>query len=92
MVLWHDDDELFRLMKEKLYTPVVGDILDTMGFVHQFLLPELQPLRDTMKLAGRACTVLEHDVFSPQKKPFGFLTEALDQLRPHDVYIGHRCP
>lgn len=88
MVLWHDDDELFRLMKEKLYTPVVGDILDTMGFVHQFLLPELQPLRDTMKLAGRACTVLEHDVFSPQKKPFGFLTEALDQLRPHDVYIA----
>lgn len=88
MVLWHDDDELFRLMKEKLYTPVVGDILDTMGFVHQFLPPELQPLRDTMKLAGRACTVLEHDVFSPQKKPFGFLTEALDQLRPHDVYIA----
>ena len=88
MVLWHDDDELFRLMKEKLYTPVVGDILDTMGLVHQFLPPELQPLRDTMKLAGRACTVLEHDVFSPQKKPFGFLTEALDQLRPNDIYIA----
>ena len=88
MVLWHDDDELFRLMKEKLYTPVVGDILDTMGLVHQFLPPELQPLRDTMKLAGRARTVLEHDVFSPQKKPFGFLTEALDQLRPNDIYIA----
>ena len=88
MVLWHDDDELFRLMKEKLYTPVVGDILDTMGLVHQVLPPELQPLRDTMKLAGRACTVLEHDVFSPQKKPFGFLTEALDQLRPNDIYIA----
>ncbi len=88
MVLWHDDDELFRLMKEKLYTPVVGDILDTMGLVHQFLPPELQPLRDTMKLAGRACTVLEHDVFSPQKKPFGFLMEALDQLRPNDIYIA----
>ena len=26
-----DISELFSLMKEKLYTPVVGDILDGMG-------------------------------------------------------------
>ena len=88
MGLWNNDEELFSLMKEKLYTPVVGDILDAMGFTHQFLPPEIQPLQDHMKLAGRACTVLEHDVFSPQKKPFGLLTEALDQLKPNDVYIA----
>ena len=28
MAQWNDDKELFDLMKEKLYTPVVGDILD----------------------------------------------------------------
>ena len=38
MSMWTDDKELFGLMKEKLYTPVVGDILDTMGYNHQFLL------------------------------------------------------
>lgn len=27
MSKWNDDKELFKLMKEKLYTPVVGDIL-----------------------------------------------------------------
>ena len=27
MSMWTDDKELFGLMKEKLYTPVVGDIL-----------------------------------------------------------------
>ena len=32
MSKWNDDKELFKLMKEKLYTPVVGDILDTMGY------------------------------------------------------------
>lgn len=37
MNAWKNDDELFSLMKEKLYTPVVGDILDAMGFAHQFL-------------------------------------------------------
>ncbi len=28
MKQWNSDEELFALMKEKLYTPVVGDILD----------------------------------------------------------------
>ena len=32
MAMWKNDDEMFALMKEKLYTPVVGDILDQMGF------------------------------------------------------------
>lgn len=86
--MWKNDNELFALMKEKLYTPVVGDILDTMGFAHQFLPPSIRPLRDSMKMAGRACTVLECDVFEAQKKPFGLLTEALDQLKPNDVYIA----
>ena len=85
---FQNDDEMFSLMKDKLYTPVVGDILDAMGFAHQFLPPYLHPLRPDMKIAGRACTVLEQDVFCPQKKPFGYLTEALDQLRPNDVYLA----
>ena len=88
MAQWKNDAELFALMKQKLYTPVVGDILDTMGYTHQFLPPYIRPLRESMKLAGRACTVLEHDVFSPQKKAFGLLTEALDQLRENEIYIA----
>ena len=88
MFAWHNDDELFALMKERLYTPVVGDILDAMGYAHQFLPAGNHPLRDDMKIAGRACTVLECDVFEPQKKPFGLLTEALDQLEKNDVYIA----
>ena len=85
---FQNDDEMFSLMKDKLYTPVVGDILDAMGFAHQFLPPYLHPLRPDMKIAGRACTGLEQDVFCPQQKPFGYLTEALDQLRPNDVYLA----
>ena len=88
MFAWHNDDELFALMKEHLYTPVVGDILDAMGYAHQFLPAGIHPLRDDMKIAGRACTVLECDVSEPQKKPFGLLTEALDQLEKNDVYIA----
>lgn len=46
------------------------------------------PLKDDMKLAGRACTILEHNVYEAQKKPFGLLTEALDQLKEDEIYIA----
>ena len=85
---WQNEDEMFALMKEKLYTPVVGDILDGMGYYHQFLPQNIRPLRDDMKLAGKAMTVLMIDVYGPQKKPFGLLTEALDQLQKNEIYIA----
>lgn len=102
MTTWKNDNEMFNLMKEKLHTPVVGDILDQMGYNHQFLPAAIRPLAsqvptalitDTkgdnwMKLAGYACTVLENDVFGMPKKPFGYMTEALDQLKPNEIYIA----
>ncbi len=88
MKLWNNENEKFALMKERLYTPVVGDILDGMGYCHQFLPQDIRPLRDDMKLAGKAMTVLMIDVFGPQKKPFGYLTEALDQLEEHEIYLA----
>ena len=102
MPRWNDDNEMLALMKERLYTPVVGDILDQMGFAHQFLPAAIRPLaaqvpvqqltnapgENWLKLAGFACTVLENDIYGAPKKPFGYMTEALDQLRPNDVYIA----
>ncbi|MDP9174262.1 MAG: RraA family protein [Planctomycetota bacterium] len=84
---WNSDTELFELMKSVLYTPVVGDILDTLGRYHQFLPQPIQPLREEMIVVGRAMPVLMIDVHGPQKKPFGLLTEALDDLKPGEVYV-----
>lgn len=84
---WKSDDELFALMRRELYTPVVGDILDALGRYHQFLPAPVQPLRETMTVAGRAMPVLMIDVHGPQQKPFGLLTEALDDLKPGEVYV-----
>ena len=102
MALWKNDEELFSLIREKLYTPVVGDILDQMGYTHQFLPMSIRPLMALVppnmvepmqpdnrnKLVGWACTVLENDVFAAPKKPFGYLTEALDQLKPNEIYVA----
>ena len=85
---WNSDAGLFALCARELYTPVVGDILDDLGFTHQFLPQPIQPARDEMKLAGRAMPVVMIDVFGKQKKPFGLLTEALDQLQPGEIYLA----
>ena len=92
-----NDAELFALMKRDLYTAVVGDIMDKMGFVHQFLPPAVRPLRDDMVLVGRAMTVLEADVFTESapaasspltNKPFGLMLEALDDLQSGEIYVA----
>lgn len=77
---WKNDKELYDLMRKELYTPVVGDILDGMGKYHQFLPHEITPAELDMKVAGRAMPVVMTDVYGEQKKPFGLLTEALDQM------------
>ncbi len=84
---WRSECELFRLVRDKLYTPVVGDILDTMGRYHQFFPQPVQPMKAAMIIVGRAMPALMIDVHGPQKKPFGLLTEALDALQPGEVYL-----
>ena len=41
-----------------------------------------------MKIAGYACTILTCEVFGEQEKPFGYMTEALDQLKENEVYVA----
>jgi len=94
--LWQSDDELFALARRELFTAVVGDVMDKLGLRRQFLSPRIQPLRDDMIVLGRAMPVLEADVHaenitdsanSLMKKSFGLMLEALDDLKPNEVYV-----
>lgn len=81
------DQELTDLINTSLTTAVIGDVLDQVGRTAQFLPPQIRPLTPQMRVAGRAMPALIADVFTPQRKPFGLLTEALDQLEPGEVWI-----
>ena len=82
------DAERLALVCDRLYTPVVGDVLDQLGRTHQFLPQAIHALRPDVVLVGRAMPVLITDVFEAQRSPFGRLTEALDQLEPGEVYLA----
>jgi len=82
-------------VRSVLYSPVIGDVLDSLGYVHQFFPRTVRPLLPEMKVMGRAMPVLMIDVYGEQSPPFGKLTEALDQLEEGEVYVGslpsHAC-
>jgi regulator of RNase E activity RraA len=91
------DKELFALMRDGLFSAVIGDVMDVMGRTRQFLPPEIQPLRDDMVVVGRAMPVLEADDFGGGEgpgrlggdlnQPFGLMLRALDDLQEDEVYI-----
>jgi regulator of RNase E activity RraA len=94
--IWKNDKELFTIAKSELFVALVGDILDTLGYQHQFLPPNIKPLNTNFVIIGRAMPVLEADVFEESadntnnpimKKPFGIMFEALDDLKEDEVYI-----
>jgi regulator of RNase E activity RraA len=94
---WRSDEELFGIVKRELFTCVVGDVMDKMRLQHQFLPPQIRPLRPEMVVIGRAMPVLSVDVFEEKltgtanklmAKPFGLMLEALDDLKPDEIYVN----
>ncbi len=94
---WNSDEELFAIVERELFTCVVGDVMDRLQLFHQFLPPAIQPLRQDMVVIGRAMPVLSGDAFEERvegsanklsAKSFGLLLEALDDLRPNEVYVN----
>lgn len=87
-----NDDALFQVVRDKLFTSVIGDVMDSAGLTHQFLPPEIRALRPQDMLVGRAMPVLEADCASDVASqgaadPFGLMFRALDNLAAGEVYI-----
>jgi regulator of RNase E activity RraA len=97
MPLWQNDDALFNLAKQELFTSVVGDVMDKLKLLHQFLPPQIRPLDSGYVVIGRAMPVLSGDVFEEKvhasankmmEKPFGLMLEALGDLKPNEIYVN----
>ena len=88
-----DDTTLFATIRERLFTAVIGDVMDVEGLTRQFLPPEVRGLQPDMVVVGRAMPVLEADCagdavgHSGKTDPFGLMLRALDDLKKDEVYI-----
>ncbi len=75
----------------KLYTPVVADVLDKMGYRNQCLSAAIRPLVAEFRCAGVARTV--HTIPAPTtspEHPYQLEMEAIDSLKPGDLMVVSR--
>lgn len=75
-------------MREKLYVSVVSDVLDHQGLLDQAMSARLRPIAPTMRVVGRAHTVLTADIYERPAEPYRLEIAAVDALKPDDVMVG----
>jgi regulator of RNase E activity RraA len=85
------DQEIFSFVKEHLYTAVVCDVLDQLGFRQQAMHHRLRPLLPDMRrcgFVGRARPIQWAQVdYIHEADPYGLEIEAMDSLKAGDVVL-----
>ncbi|QHT62455.1 RraA family protein [Paenibacillus lycopersici] len=82
------DAQLFELMRNNLYTGVICDTLDELGYRYQAMAENIRPLRTGDILVGRAKTIHAVDTFYTHDNCYDKEIEAIDSIRPGEVVIG----
>ena len=72
-----------------LYSAVLSDVMDGLGFMHQALRPFVRPLDDSLVLFGRARTGLYMPRYQvePGEDPYAVEITLVDDLKPGDVAV-----
>jgi 4-hydroxy-4-methyl-2-oxoglutarate aldolase len=92
------DAELFQHIETNLYTAVVCDALDDLGYRHQAMRERLRPLFPENHFVGWARTISCVDVSHIPENPYAMEIEAVDSILPDEVvvvstsYSGHNAP
>lgn len=83
------DAALLEQAKRVLYTAVLSDVLDGLGFRDQAMRPNVRPLDDGLTLFGRARTGLYMDVYhvDPAVNPYELEIKLIDDLKPGEVAV-----
>ena len=81
-------DITLPLMREHLYSAVVSDALDGLGFKHQSPRLQFQPFTGNSLLVGRCKTTLWVDMAHVDPQPYDLELRAVDACRPDDVLIA----
>jgi regulator of RNase E activity RraA len=81
------DLEMFAWIEANLYTAVVADSLDELGYRDQALRENIRPLAPDCRFAGWARTIAYVDVFHVSNDPYGLEIESVDSILPGEVVV-----
>jgi len=76
------------MMREQLYSAVVSDALDSLGYKEQSPRVPLPPITSSGLLVGRAKTTLWADMAHADPQPYELELKAVDECRPDDLFIA----
>ena len=80
--------DILTTLRTRLFSAVVGDVMDELGLRRQFLPAEIRPLSPQTVLAGIAMPVVEEDIGEGHAgEAFGLMFRALDSLQRDEVYV-----
>jgi 4-hydroxy-4-methyl-2-oxoglutarate aldolase len=85
---FEDELELFAMMRSELYSAVLCDALDQVGFREQAMRADIRPIYPDAVVVGRALTMQSVDVYEPEKNVYEHEIAAVDSLRPGDVMVA----
>ena len=80
-------DEKYRELIPKLYTAVICDVMDRIGYWKQTMSYEINPLNNNMKCFGVARTVLAIEVYEDTDNPYEMEIKAVDNLKKGDILV-----
>jgi 4-hydroxy-4-methyl-2-oxoglutarate aldolase len=81
-------DELIEIIRAKLYTAVVSDVLDRHGYLEQAMDARIRPIDPGMRVVGRAHTVLSADVYQRPDNPYAMEIAAIDAVTPGSCVVA----
>ena len=78
----------FSSMQSELYSGVISDVLDGLGYRNQAMTPDIRPVHPDMVVVGRARTVLSVDVYHIRDDCYDKEIAFLDALLPDDLVVA----
>ena len=83
-----DEEITLPMMRQVLYSAVVADALDSMGYPHQSPRLQLPPVTGVRAIVGRCKTTLWADMSHADPKPYELELLAVDGCKPDDILIA----
>lgn len=87
-VITRDETAFFDAVQRDLYTGVLSDVLDGLGYRDQAMDASIRPVVPGFTVVGRAHTVLSSDIYARPEDPYGLEIAAVDAIKPNDVVIA----
>ena len=82
-----EDIALFTHIEQNLYTSVISDSLDDLGFRDQAMRENIRPVLPEARLAGWARTMACVDIFHVMENPYAMEIEAVDSMLAGEVAV-----